>query len=77
MEKSSDSYGKVKLWTRQDIRSLEDLKSQGVYRVKKEYIEEQYGDIANHYIKLYRWFVQAAEKKFQSLNKLNFQYGVQ
>lgn len=53
---------KVTIWTRQDIRSLEDLRANGVYRVKRQYIEEQYGDIAEHYIKLYRWFTETASK---------------
>jgi len=54
--------GKITIWTRQDIRSLEDLRANGVYRVKRQYIEEQYGDIAEHYIKLYRWFTETASK---------------
>lgn len=53
----------VKIWTRQDIKSLDDIKNQGMFRVKKEYIEEQYGDIANYFIKLYHWFIKVAEKK--------------
>lgn len=61
-ELSKDTQ-KVTIWTRQDIRSLEDLKKEGVFRAKKEYIEEQYEDIAEHYIKLYRWFTQVASKK--------------
>lgn len=58
----ADDIKKVTIWTRQDIRSLEDLKTKGVYRVDREYIEEQYGDIAEHYIKLYKWFTEAACK---------------
>ena len=53
---------KVTLWTRQDIRSLEDLEKKGVYRVKREYIEEDYGDISEHFIKLYKWFTEKASK---------------
>ena len=50
----------VTLWTRQNINSLDDLNNNGVYRVKLEYIVEQYGDIAEHYLNLYSWFVNAA-----------------
>ncbi len=54
---------KVTLWTRQDIRSLDILKERNVFTTKREFIEESYGDIANHYIELYNWFVNVAEKK--------------
>jgi len=53
---------KVTLWTRQDIRSLDEIENKGVYWVKREYIEEQYGDIASHFIPLYQWFVDKASK---------------
>lgn len=62
MDKNINTSQKIIIWTRQDIKSLDDLKTNGVYRVKKEYIEEQYGDIAYHYIKLYRWFTETASK---------------
>jgi len=54
---------KVTLWTRQDIRSLDEIKTKGVFRVKRKHIEEQYEDIANHYIPLYEWFVAEASKR--------------
>ena len=52
----------VKLWTRQDIRSLDQLEKDGVYRVKEEYIEDQFGIITDYYLKLYKWFTQYASK---------------
>ncbi|MFA5576376.1 MAG: DUF3841 domain-containing protein [Tissierellaceae bacterium] len=54
--------GKVRLWTRQDSRSLRDLEDKGVHRIQRWYIEEQFEDIANHYIPLYHWFVDKASK---------------
>lgn len=54
---------KVTLWTRQDIRSLKILEETKVFTTKREFIEEDYGDIADHFIKLYKWFVEAAEKR--------------
>ncbi len=54
--------GKVTLWTRQDIRSLKEIQDTGTYRVKRDYIEDQFGIIANHYIPLYHWFVDKASK---------------
>lgn len=53
---------KVRLWTRQDIRSLRDIETNGVHRIKREYIEEQFGDIADYYIGHYKWFVDVASK---------------
>jgi hypothetical protein len=53
---------KVTLWTRQDIKSLENLKKQGVHRNKKEYIVQQFDDMAEHYINAYMWFVNSASK---------------
>ena len=40
--------------------SLDQLKKHGVYRVRREYIEEQFEDIAEYYISLYTWFTQKA-----------------
>lgn len=53
----------VTLWTRQDERSLEELKKNKVFVNKEEYIRNQYEDIADHFIKLYKWFVKEASKK--------------
>lgn len=52
----------VTLWTRQDIRSLELIRKNGIYRVKKEYIDEQFEDISEHYLNAYKWLVKASEK---------------
>nr|WP_307999181.1 DUF3841 domain-containing protein [uncultured Merdimonas sp.] len=50
------------LWTRQRPEVWEELKKSGVYRVKKEYIEEKNGSISEYYLELYRWYTKAAEK---------------
>lgn len=63
MKENCSFSKKVTLWTRQDIKSLWDIKMQGVYRVKREYIEKQFEDIANHYVKLYKWFTDVASKR--------------
>lgn len=54
---------KVFLWTRQDRRMLEDLKRQGIFYVKREYIEAKNEDLTAYFLRLYDWFVQAASKK--------------
>lgn len=56
------SQEKVTLWTRQDIRSLDEIKNTGRHRIKREYIEAQFEDISEHYIKLYQWFIDKASK---------------
>ena len=62
----------VKIWTRQDKRSLESIEKYGVYRVKEDYIVEQFGDIAYHYIKLYKWFVRTASERVSKPEGVEF-----
>lgn len=62
MIETQKSTKKVTLWTRQDINSLEDLKNNGVIRIKRMHLEEKFDEIANYIIFLYKWFVNAAEK---------------
>lgn len=62
----------VKLWTRQDIKSLNDLEKYGVFRNKKEYIEKNYGDISDYYISLYKWFVNEASNIVPKPDEVEF-----
>lgn len=59
----SKMSNKVTLFTRQNIKSLEDIRRFGVHRIKRKYIEEQFEDIAEYYIYLYNWFVDKANEK--------------
>lgn len=54
---------KVTLWTRQDKRSLDDLKKKGVIRITREHLEEKFDLIADHIIYLYKWFVNEGQKR--------------
>ena len=63
---------KVTIWTRQDIRSLDEIKKNGIYRVKRWYIEEQFDDIAEYYISLYHWFVDYASKIVEKPESVEF-----
>lgn len=54
---------KVTLWTRQDINSLEQLKKKGVIRIDRNHLLGKFDVISDYIIKLYRWFVHAAEKR--------------
>lgn len=58
----NDSTNKVTLWTRQDIRSLEELKNNGVIRIKRKNLEEKFDLISDYIINLYNWFVNAANE---------------
>lgn len=49
-------------WTRQRPEVLEELNNSGVYRVKKQYIEEKNGSITDYYLELYRWYTKTAKK---------------
>lgn len=52
---------KLVLWTRQHKNVLNELEEKGVYRVKKEYIQEKMDTISDYYFKLYNWYVKRAE----------------
>lgn len=58
----NNKQDKVKLWTRQDIKSLEDLKNEGVIRIKRKHLEEKFDEISDYVIELYNWFVNVADK---------------
>ena len=54
---------RVRLWTRQDIRSLDELKSNGVIRTQPAYLKEKFEEISPYILKLYDWFVTAAHQR--------------
>lgn len=60
------------LWSRQDIRSLDELMKNNVFRAKKEYIQEQFGDVADHYINLYTWFKNTAIQRVPAPKGVEF-----
>lgn len=60
------------LWTRQDERSLQDIEKHGVFRNKEKYIRYNYGDIADHFIKAYRWFTNEASKIVEKPDGVDF-----
>ncbi len=49
-------------WTRQAVQAAEELQNNGIYRVKKEYIEKKNDTIAEFYLKLYRWYTKEATR---------------
>lgn len=67
-----NQVNKVTLFTRQDIKSLENIRRFGVHRIKRKYIEEQFDDIAEYYIYLYKWFVDKASKKVPKPEDVEF-----
>ncbi len=63
---------KVRLWTRQDIKSLEDLKKTGRVRIKRKHLEEKFEEIAEYIISLYKWFVVNADKRVKKPEGIEF-----
>ena len=66
------SKNKVTLWTRQDIKSLEDLKSQGVIRIKRKHLEEKFDVITDYIAYVYNWFVKTADKMISKPDGVEF-----
>ena len=62
----------VRIWTRQDKRSLELIQKEGRYIAKEDYIHEQFGDIAYHYIKSYKWFTRVASERVSKPEDVDF-----
>ncbi|MCT4594344.1 MAG: DUF3841 domain-containing protein [Anaeromicrobium sp.] len=60
--KDEHNKGKIQLWTRQHKEILNDLKKQGLYRVKEEYIKEKFDTISPFYLNAYKWYTQGASK---------------
>lgn len=54
---------KISLWTRQDQRFLDVIEKEGVFRTKREYIEEKNDTLSSYYFPLYDWFVEEANKR--------------
>lgn len=48
----------ITLWTRQVAEMLDELERTGCYRVREEYIRKKNDDIADYYLKIYRWLTQ-------------------
>lgn len=69
MDKKSD---KVMLWTRQHIKSLEELQNNGVIRINRKHLEEKFDEITGYIAYLYKWFVDAAEKKLPKPDDVEF-----
>lgn len=57
-----DKDEKIKLWTRQDSRSLNQLKENTVIRIKESHLREKFEDISDYILELYTWFNKEAEK---------------
>lgn len=53
----------VTLWTRQHVKSLDELQNNGVIRIHKKHLDEKFDEITDYIVYLYKWFVCAAEKR--------------
>lgn len=62
----------MEFWTRQVSAVWQTLQDKGRYYVKKEYIEQKNGDLAEYYAKLYEWYTKAARKYIYIPEELNY-----
>ncbi len=72
MVNDTDLTKKVTLWTRQDKRSLEELKNHGVIRIKRRNLVEKFDLISDHIIYLYNWFVDSAKEIVPKPDEVEF-----
>ncbi len=63
---------KVILWTRQHVKSLEELQNNGVVRISRKHLEDKFEEITDYIAYLYKWFVNAAEKTVQRPDGVEF-----
>ncbi|ATW28583.1 hypothetical protein DCMF_12725 [Candidatus Formimonas warabiya] len=63
---------KVTLWTRQHIKSLDELKTNGLIRINRKHLEEKFDVMADYMIKLYLWFAETAGKRVPKPQEVKF-----
>ena len=60
------SNNTLTLYTSQRDIVLKTLEEEGLYQVKKEYIEKKYGEVAGVFLEAYNWFIRKA-RDYQDL----------
>ncbi|WP_025642020.1 DUF3841 domain-containing protein [Schnuerera ultunensis] len=63
---------KATLWTRQNIKSLDDLRNNGIIRITRKHLEEKFEEIADYIIELYNWFTNAANNMISKPKEVEF-----
>ena len=53
----------VRLYTRQDIRSLKEIEEKGYFTNKISYVKENFGVISDYILGCYNYFVKEASKE--------------
>lgn len=53
----------VRLYTRQDIRSLKEIEEKGYFTNKISYVKENFGVISDYILNCYNYFVKEASKR--------------
>lgn len=53
---------KIRVWTRQSEKILQDLERKGRYIVKKQYIQEKMESHAHIYLDVYAWYTRKAQQ---------------
>lgn len=52
----------ITLWTCQSQIVVDTIQENGIYHVKKEYIQEKYQEVSSVFLEAYNWFVLNAQK---------------
>lgn len=60
------------MWTRQVSKVWEILQKDGFYYVRREYIENKNGAMADYYLKLYEWYTAEARKYIDIPTQLQY-----
>ena len=62
MKDKSSQESKIKLWTAQNQIVVDTIQEQGVYQVKKEFIEQKYQQVSDIFLEAYNWYINQAKK---------------
>ena len=60
----------VRLYTRQDIRSLKEIEEKGYFTNKISYVKENFGVISDYILNCYNYFVKEASKIVPKLDEV-------
>ncbi len=66
------SEGNYRVWTRQNKAVLDEIKKNGIYRVKERYIRKKLDTCADIYLDVYKWLRNEAGKRMQIPDKAEY-----
>lgn len=69
--------GTIRLYTRQDIRSLKEIEEKGYFTNKISYVEENFGVISDYILGCYNYFVRESSKIVPKPDEVECPFGVE